>query len=260
MVSKTCAKCNETKEVEYFIKNKNKCKDCNNAMRRERHKTDENHRLKLLSKNKEYKRKKTLERQKIREEKQLEIGIDNKKCKYCLEIKHKDRFRYNRLKCRDCERDEPIDKFKRNVRGRIWSALNGRKTKHTIEYLGCSSDEYFDWMLNYNPNYTMENRGKEWHIDHVIPISKFDLDDENEQILAFNWRNTMPLSGLENLQKNNKILPEQIKLHLEQLKEYHTVKNIELPEIYINFNEKHSDDMLFFKWNDYIYLYQLLIL
>jgi hypothetical protein len=53
----------------------------------------------------------------------------------------------------------------------------------------------------------LENHGKEWHIDHVIPISKFDLNNQEEQILAFNWRNTMPLSCKENLSKNNKITP-----------------------------------------------------
>ena len=234
MATKTCSKCSENKSIEYFIKIRNICKDCNNLFRRQKYLTDEAFRKKVIKERSEYKHKKVVLRAIQIKEQQLIIGIDNIVCRYCNVIKHKDRFRYNRLKCRDCERDEPIDKFKRNVRGRIWSALNGRKTKHTIEYLGCSSDEYFDWMLNYNPNYTMENRGKEWHIDHVIPISKFDLDDENEQLLAFNWRNTMPLSGLENLQKNNKILPDQIKLHLEKLKEYHTEKNIELPEIYVN--------------------------
>jgi hypothetical protein len=239
MVLKTCAKCNEIKELEYFIKRTNKCKDCNNKMRREHYNNDEEFRKKKLLSDSEYLKRKAIERQKIQEEKQLEIGIDNKKCKYCLEIKHKDRFRHNRLKCRDCERDEPIDKFKRNIRSRIQIALNGKKTKHTIEYLGCSPDEYFDWMFNYSEEYTFDNRSEKWHIDHVIPLSKFDLDDENEQLIAFNWKNTMPLSCQENLKKNNKILPDQIKLHLEKLKEYHLQKNIELPEIYINLLVRH---------------------
>jgi hypothetical protein len=137
METKTCSKCNKTDELKYFMNDRNVCKDCTNriiresnkekkergllipklryksaedrekglAKRRERYNTDANFRIKNALQSKEYKRKKTLERQKIREEKQLEIGIDNKKCKYCLEIKHKDRFRHNRLKCKDCERD-----------------------------------------------------------------------------------------------------------------------------------------------------------
>ena len=30
-----------------------------------------------------------------------------------------------------------------------------------------------------------------------------NLDNQEEQLLAFNWRNTMPLSSKENLSKNN---------------------------------------------------------
>ena len=42
-----------------------------------------------------------------------------------------------------------------------------------------------------------------------------------------------------NLKKNNKILKPQIEQHLETLKIYHTEKNIELPQIYIDLFAKH---------------------
>jgi hypothetical protein len=38
------------------------------------------------------------------------------------------------------------------------------------------------------------------------------MDDE-EKTLCFNWKNTMPLLGLENMQKSNCIIPNQIKKH-----------------------------------------------
>jgi hypothetical protein len=161
-------------------------------------------------------------------------------CKYCEEIKHKDRFRYNRLKCRDCERDEPLAKLKRIIRSRIFSALKA-KNKHTIEYLGCSVDNYLNWLHYNDKNYTLENRGVEWHIDHVIPLSKFNLEDEEEQLIAFNWRNTMALSPKENLQKNNKIIQSQIEEHFNNLKLYHTNNNIELPQKFIDLFAKHLD-------------------
>ena len=69
-----------------------------------------------------------------------------------------------------------------------------------------------------------------WHIDHVIPLSQFDLLNEEEQLLAFNWRNTMPLSATENLKKNKRIDIAQIDEHLKKLEEYHTIKNIIMPE------------------------------
>ena len=88
----------------------------------------------------------------------------------------------------------------------------------------------------------MENHGKIWHIDHVIPISKFNLDNLEEQLLAFNWRNTMPLSSKENLSKNNKILKSQIEQHLTTLLDYHKKNNIEIPQEYIDLFAKHLVD------------------
>jgi hypothetical protein len=58
-------------------------------------------------------------------------------------------------------------------------------------------------------------------------------------MLAFNWRNTMPLSSKENLAKNNKIIIEQIENHIDKLKIYHNKKNIILPQIYIDLFAKY---------------------
>ena len=113
---------------------------------------------------------------------------------------------------------------------------------HSVEYLGCSSDEYLYWILSVNNDYNLKNHGKEWHIDHVIPISKFDLSKESEQLLAFNWRNTMPLSSKENLSKNNKILVEQIKIHHKKLVEYHIENKLDLPQVFIDLFAKHLVD------------------
>jgi hypothetical protein len=235
-----CSNCLLEKTISEFYKRGNICCKCNNEKRREKYKNNEEHRKKLIKLATDFKHNKLLEKQKIRQEEQDKIGSENKKCKYCNEIKHHDRFRHNRLKCRDCERDEPVEKFKRYIRTRIYNCLRYKnKTKSTVDYLGCSSEEYFKWIFNYNNNCNLENHGKEWHIDHVIPISKFDLNNEDEQLLAFNWRNTMPLTAHENLSKNNKILPEQIKTHYEILNCYHKENKLDLPQVYINLFAKY---------------------
>jgi hypothetical protein len=90
-----------------------------------------------------------------------------------------------------------------------------------------------------NLNYTLENRGSEWHRDHVIPLSHFNLENEEEQLVAFNWRNTMPLSCQENLKKNNKIIKSQIEQHYKKLIKYHTENNLDLPQVYIDLFAKH---------------------
>lgn len=229
IVEKICGKCNQSKSGSCFIKTTNICCDCNNKKRRERYMTDENFRLEKSKKASEYKHNKVIERRLL---KLQEIGEDNKKCSCCYEIKNKSRFRYNRLKCRDCERDDPMEKFKRKVRCRIYCSLI-KKDKHTIEYLGTTSEEYLQWLLFNNDDYMNETENK-WHIDHVIPLSKFDLENEEEQLIAFNWRNTTVLSSKENLSKNNKIIKSQIEQHWIKLLEYHTKYNIIIPQRFID--------------------------
>jgi hypothetical protein len=225
-----CSTCKNKKPITSFIKNRKICKDCNNAKRRTLYINDEEHRKKLIQLATNFKSKKIFEKNIKKEE---EIGIDNKKCSCCNSIKHKSSFRHNRLKCKDCERDEPLEKMKRVIRSRIISALTN-KNKHTIEYLGCNTHEYLKWLLKNVSGYTLENRGKEWHIDHVIPLSHFDLENVEQQLIAFNWRNTMPLSCEENLKKNNKIIKSQVEQHYKKLVEYHIENKLDLPQVFID--------------------------
>ena len=254
-----CVKCNIEKSVLRFPKNRSQCKDCDNEIKRLKYKEDEEYRIKrneerrlkynnneehrrlLIRKASEFKHNKVIERQKQIAQEQEAIGIDNKLCKYCKVIKSKERFRHNRLKCKDCERDDPLSTIIRRTRTRIIACLR-KKNKHTIDYLGCNCTFYMDWILKVNTKYTFENYGTEWHIDHVIPLSKFDLNDEEQQLVAFNWRNTMPLSVKENLSKNNKILQSQIQQHVSNLLEYHKKNNIEVPQKFIDLFAKHLDD------------------
>ena len=233
-ILKECNSCNQPKSLTEFIKNRSTCKLCNNLKRRNIYHTDDELRLKIIKQASDFKHNKVVEKQ---QQKLEEIGENNKKCSVCFTIKEMDRFRHNRLRCKDCERDEPITKFKRTVRSRIWGALT-TKNFHTIEYLGCSSNDYLQWILNYNETYTLDNRDK-WHIDHVIPLSKFNLENIDEQMIAFNWRNTMPLAAEENLSKNCRIVKQQIEQHLTYLTDYHITKNVEFPQVYINLFAKY---------------------
>ena len=237
-VSHSCYCCGIIKEINNFVKNRNKCKLCANEHRRNKYNEDEEFRQKIIDRAILYKKKKITEKNK---KKELEIGIGNKKCNYCNEIKPIDNFRHNRLKCKICERDDPKEKFKRVVRTRIYNALLRNKNKNTIEYLGCKPDDYVKWISYNSYDYIIENHGKLWHIDHVIPLSKFNLENEEEQFIAFNWRNTTAVSIKENLSKNNKILRPQLEEHIIKLKNYHLENKIDLPQSFINLFAKHLD-------------------
>ena len=241
---KLCVGCNETKNATLFINRGSKlCKDCNNIRRRKEYQEKEEVRKRKIEDAVKYKKKKKAIRDEIKlvENTQLEqeIGQDNTICKYCKEVKAKSRFRHNRLKCIDCERDDPEDKFKRYARTRIYNCLKRNKNKHANEYLGCKPPEYLKWILYNTSDFTLESYGKVWHIDHVIPLSKFDFTNEEDRSIAFNWRNTMPLLAKENLSKNNKIVKPQIEQHLKTLQAYHIENKIELPHIYIELFAKH---------------------
>ena len=235
---KECKKCNTVKPAIEFIKKRLICKDCNNEIRRNKYNTDEVHRNILIQNAIDFKQKKKIKKDNEKLKTQLEIGIDNKICKYCKIIQPVTNYRHNRLKCKKCEYYDPDNKIKKNVRSYIYNKLN-IKTKNTIEYLGCNYDEYFRWISDNTNNYTIGNHGKLWHIDHVIPLSCFDLNNEKEQSIAFNWRNTMPLSCKENLSKNNKINKSQIGQHFEHLINYHKKYSIEIPNDFIELFAKH---------------------
>jgi len=236
---KTCLTCKQTKLVSMFVIGRNLCKSCRN----------EKVRNDYLN----------LDLTKITEQKcnncEISKNINDyhkgrKICMACTNAKRKEKYandeayrnRVNRetIKYRKAKNwaDNPLGELKRKIRSNILRCLTN-KNKRTMEYVGCSREEYMKWLISNNNNYTLENHGKEWHIDHVIPLSKFDINNEEQQLIAFNWRNTMPLSCQENLKKNNKIIKSQVEEHYKKLLEYHTENKLDLPQVYIDLFAKH---------------------
>jgi hypothetical protein len=236
---KTCNTCETELSATLFLYNGLKCVECRNTARKEKYASDETHRKKAIASASEFKHKKVEVKRKQKEDdlKVLEerIGSENTICKYCGIVKNKDRFRYNRLKCRECERDDPAARIIRNTRSRVLSCLE-TKTESLVSYLGCSGKMYYDWLLYSNPEFILKTG---WHIDHVIPVSHFNIESTDDHMIMFNWRNTMPLIAYENLSKNNKILPEQIKAHIEKLEQFHEENNIEFPNEFRALFAKH---------------------
>ncbi len=238
-IEKTCLTCKQTKKVNMFVIGRNLCKSCRNE------KTRNDYSNINLSK---------ITEQKcnvcdiVKDIKEYHKG--KKICIICTNIKRKERYANNvnyrnrvineTIKYRKSKNwiDSPLEQFKRKVRSNILRYLT-TKTKRTMEYLGCSREEYMKWLMINKNNYTLDNHGKEWHIDHVIPLSKFDLNVPEQQLIAFNWRNTMPLSCKENLNKNNKIIKLQVEEHYKKLLKYHEENNLDLPQVYIDLFAKH---------------------
>ena len=92
------------------------------------------------------------------------------------------------------------------MRHRIHRALkNNFKASSMKEFIGCSMDELrLHLESRFNKDMTWDNYG-EWHIDHVIPISSFDLSDPEQQRKCFHYSNLQPLWAMDNFVKSDKI-------------------------------------------------------
>jgi len=108
---------------------------------------------------------------------------------------------------REQYKSDPGFKLKHLVATRIHQGLKLYKTlksDKTVEYLGCSISEYYEYLENmFDKNMSWDNHGEYWEIDHIKPIDAFDLNDEKQIYEAFHYTNTQPLEKNENRQKRN---------------------------------------------------------
>jgi hypothetical protein len=101
--------------------------------------------------------------------------------------------------------------IKRVLRSRIYNAIwritGARRPRtngiRTGDLIGCTIDELKSHLSKrFKPGMSWANHG-EWHIDHIIPCSAFDLTNTDEQMRCFHFSNLQPLWAEENLSKSN---------------------------------------------------------
>lgn len=93
-----------------------------------------------------------------------------------------------------------------NLRVRLYSAIrNKQKVGSAVEDLGCSVKYLIEYLGNmFQEGMSWDNWG-EWHIDHITPISSFDLEDREQFLKACHYTNLQPLWARENYSKGNRI-------------------------------------------------------
>lgn len=213
---KTCYKCSSTKEDLEFSKNKT-AKDGLNTWCKSCIKQYTNFRKEKISNYKKEHYKSNKEKYLIKSKNWKKSNSETYK-EYLKEWR-KENPEYNQLKLKEWFGKNP------NKRSEYWSKLRSSKphyiawrntlrlalhrlgsTKecHTIELLGYSPEDLKLHMESlFREGMSWDNWG-EWHIDHIIPVSKFDKDTPMNIVNAL--CNLQPLWAEENVSKNNKIL------------------------------------------------------
>ena len=175
-------------------------------------------------------------------------NVEGKKCCTCKEWKSLEEYNHDenhwdklRVECKSCmvkyrkdnrrniqdtmniyernrRKTDPDFKLMKTLRTRLGRALktqDAEKRLKTLDLTGCSVDFLWGWLTSkFKPGMTRENQG-EWHVDHVIPCDAWNLKDDEELKMCFNYRNLQPMWGAENLRKSAKYLEEDKQKYIE---------------------------------------------
>lgn len=208
-MERKCTKCNIVKPLEFFNFDSRgkygveaRCKSCKNELVKE-HKKKTNY-DKIY-----YQNNKFTHNQKSKEyiEKNRE-AYNSYQNQYKKDNNYKSQKKYNQankdillqksyIRRNKKVKNDPLYKLRLRIStdicNRLKKCLASKKTQ-TIEYLGCPFDQYKTYLESlFTPEMSWENWGSIWEIDHIIPVSSFDLTQEENIYKAFNHQNTQPL-------------------------------------------------------------------
>lgn len=135
------------------------------------------------------------------------IKIRKKHKKYKNENKEKIN-KYHREKKRKDSQFKIICNLRTRLNGILKSKNINKTFQSHIKFLGCSAKQLKEYLENqFKENMSWNNHGLYgWHIDHIKPLSSFDLTIEEQVKQACHYTNLQPLWAEENLSKGDKTL------------------------------------------------------
>ena len=137
-------------------------------------------------------------------QKDTELSI-RKTCKQCKSIYNKEYYQNNYETLRNyfidypkkLHNSNPNFKLASNLRSRTGNAFRTQivtKSNKIFDLLGFSHGILQNWIESQlYGDMTMQNYGSVWQIDHTLPISSFNLSNENEKRKCFFWCNLRPM-------------------------------------------------------------------
>lgn len=112
----------------------------------------------------------------------------------------------SRHRYHNCPKTNLIERLRKRTRSAL-KTKSFRKTKGTLDYLGCTGKELQAYIESLFINGMSWENKHLWHIDHIIPISS---GNSEEEILKLNhYTNLQPLWALDNIKKSNKTIKPQ---------------------------------------------------
>jgi len=190
---KTCTKCKQEKPLSDYYKTKQKnksgiayyakshCKICTRKRTSAHHKKPEIKRKRLLRD-------------------QTEKGRAHKRRHHQKFVKSGKLKRWQHMK----RKTDPVYRIRRNLRCRLWHALNGNvKAETTMKLVGCTGDEAVQWIES---QFTDGMTWKNIEVDHMMPCASFNLEDPEQQKQCFHYTNLQPLFKKDNRRKRDKII------------------------------------------------------
>ena len=119
-----------------------------------------------------------------------------------------------RQMCQICNFNRCLIQKQRDHIRRCFQYTSLKKTKKSIEYLGCDIDTFIRHMeKKLLDDMTWDNI----HIDHIKPVSRFNLDIEEEFNKCCHYTNLQPLLAKDNMNKSNKWTDENDKYWNENI-------------------------------------------
>ena len=117
------------------------------------------------------------------------------------------------------ERETNINyRLKKSIAARLRSVIV--KNDSTMNYIGCNIQYLREWFeYNFTSDMNWDNYGSLWSIDHIIPVCKFDLTDEKDNLKCWNWSNLIPVTVKFNSSKKD-IDINQINYILKQIEKF----------------------------------------
>tara|TARA_B100001758_G_scaffold183519_1_gene160226 strand:+ start:160 stop:1011 length:852 start_codon:yes stop_codon:yes gene_type:complete len=116
---------------------------------------------------------------------------------------------HNRRKtqCKECDLPLYLVNLQRQQIRRCFSSSTLVKEQKSIEYLGCSIDFFIQYFQNKMDIANVDKEEKmtfdNIHIDHIKPVSMFDLNNKEEFLKCCHYTNLQPLLAKDNLEKSN---------------------------------------------------------